>query len=114
MNTQGTINDRQRPGPSRSSQDILRNINQRVDRTEVICRESEVIGTETLGELANQRESLRRTNERITEANRDLDSTNKNLRYIYLKIATNKILLCLIIVMELVIIALQLYLKFFK
>lgn len=114
MNPQATFDDRHRPGPSGSSQDLLRNINQRVDRTEVICRESEVIGTETLGELANQRESLRRTNERITEANRDLDSTNKNLRYIYLKIATNKILLCLIILMELVIIAAQLYLKFFK
>lgn len=106
--------DRQQPGPSTSSHGLLNSINQRVDRVEVICKESEVIGTETLGELATQRESLRRTNERITGANRELDATNKNLRYMYLKIATNKFLLCFIILMELIIIAVQLYLKFFK
>lgn len=105
------------PGPSTSTSsgiDTLREVNQRVDRAEVICRESEVIATETLGELAHQREALGRTRDRVAEANRELDATNKNLKQIHWRIASNKILLCSIILMEAVIIGLQLYLKFFK
>lgn len=98
------------PGSSRNN--ILRDVNERVNRAEVICRESEGIATDTLGELSQQRESLARTRDRLTDANRELDSTNKNLKRIHLRLATNKLLLCSIILMEVVIIGLQLYLKF--
>lgn len=80
----------------------------------MICQESETIAQETLGELAHQRESLGRTRDRITGASRDLDATNKNLKYMYLRVFTNKLLLSSIILMEMVIIGLQLYLKFRK
>ena len=93
---------------------VLRGVNERVHRAEDICRESEVIATDTLGELAQQRESLGRTRERVTEANRELDSTNKNLKYIHLRLMTNKLLLCSIILMEIIIIGLQLYNRFIK
>lgn len=117
-------NDNWQPAPGRSSlqprqpqtsnADVLRGVNERVNRAEVICRESEAIATETVGELATQRESLGRTRERVLEANAGLETTNKNLKYIHFKIVTNKILLCSIILMELIIIGLQLYLKFSK
>ena len=73
-----------------------------------------MIATETLGELAQQREALGRTRDRVAEANRELGETNKHLKHIHWRIASNKILLCSIILMELVIIGLQLYLKFIK
>ena len=100
--------------PIRSSDDVLRGVNERVNRAEVICRESETIAQDTLGELAHQRDALTRTRDRVTDANAELDTTTKNLKYIYLKTVTNKVLLSSIILMELVIIGLQLYLKFKK
>lgn len=101
-------------GGNRSGSDVLRGVNERVSRAEVICRESETIAQDTLGELAHQRDALSRTRDRVTDANRDLDATNTNLKHIYLKTVTNKILLCSIIFMEMVIIGVQLYLKFRK
>lgn len=121
MATNNNYNNRQNSNSNRfqavnmqTGVDILQGVNQRVNRAEEIARESEVIATETLGELANQRETLGRTRDRLTDANRELDTTNKNLKYMYLRVATNKLLLSLIILMELVIIGSQLYLKFFK
>lgn len=102
------------PGSSSSSTSILRGVNNSVTRSEVICRESETIAKETLEELAHQRESLGRTRDRILDANTELNSTNKNLKYMHLRIVTNKLLLCSIILMEVIIIGLQLYLKFRK
>jgi hypothetical protein len=99
-------------GPSRTSHDLLRGTNERVNRAEVICRESETIAQDALGELAHQRESLGRVRDRVLETNTQLDETNKNLRYIYLRMFTNKLLLSSIILMEMIIIGLQLYLKF--
>ena len=101
-------------GTNRSSYNQLHGVNERVNRAEIICRESETIAQDTLGELANQRDALTRTRDRVTGANEELDVTNKNLKYIYMRTVTNKVLLCSIILMELIIIGLQLYLKFKK
>lgn len=99
-------------GPS--GRDIIRGMNERVDRVHVICKESEAIATDTLDELAVQREALTRTRNRLTDANRELDTTNRNLKSIHRRLASNKLLLGAIILMELIIIGCQLYLKFFK
>jgi len=102
------------PGSSSTTSDVLRGVNERVNRAEVICRESEAIAQDTLGELAHQRESLGRVRDRVGEANAELETTNKNLRYIYLRIFTNKLLLSFIILMEMIIVGAQIYTKFFK
>ena len=102
------------PAPSSSATNILKGINERVNRTEVICRESEVIATNTLGELANQRETLDRARERLAETNVELGDTNKALKSIHRRIAANKFLLGTIILLELLVIGCQLYLKFKK
>lgn len=103
------------PGTSSTTpNDVLRGVNERVYRAEVIARESETIAQDTLGELAHQRDSLGRIRDRVGEANAELETTNRHLRYIYLKIFTNKLLLSSIILMELFIIMVQLYSRFFK
>ena len=97
-----------------SSTDIIRGINSRVYRAEAICRESETIATDTLDELAHQQEALTRTRERLADTNRELITTNSTLKSIHRRLATNKLLLGAIILMELIIIGCQLYLKFVK
>ena len=102
------------PSSSSSNVNILRGVNDSVNRSEALCRETETIAQETLGELAHQRDALGRTRDRIIEANTELDSTNKDLKYLHRRIVSNKLLLCSIILMEVIIIGLQLYLKFKK
>lgn len=97
-----------------NGRDALLGINERLQRTETICRESEVVATETLGELANQRETLTRTRDRLNDADRELGSANRNLKSIHRRLATNKLLLTIIVIMELIIIGCQLYIKFLK
>lgn len=94
--------------------DILRRTNERLARTEVVCQESEAIATDTLDELANQRESLTRTRGGLQGANEQLSQTHSNLKSIYINLSTNKLLLMAIILAELVIIGCQVYIKFFK
>lgn len=97
-----------------SSVDVLRNVNERVKRAEATGRESVIIATETLGELAQQRETLLRARDNVIDANQDLDSANSKLKSMHRRIASNKFLLSAIILMELVIIGCQLYIKFLK
>lgn len=106
----GNLNNNANP----SNIDILVGVNERLNRAEVIARESEVIATDTLDELAHQRETLTRTRDRLTDANVELNTTNSALKSIHRRLASNKILLAAIILMELIIIGCQLYLKFFK
>lgn len=108
----GSLNNNSNINPS--NRDILFGVNERINRAEVIARESEVIATDTLDELANQRETLTRTRNRLTDANTELNTTNSALKSIHRRLASNKILLAAIILMELIIIGCQLYLKFFK
>lgn len=107
-------NDDQRPPNALPSTALIRGINERVDRAEVICKESQSIGASTLDELANQRETLSRTRERLAETNIELNDTNRVLKTIHRRIASNKFLLGFIILLELIIIGCQLYLKFTK
>lgn len=84
----------------------------RYHRIEEVCRESEAIATETLDELAHQRETLTNTRERLSGTNTDLNSTNNALKSIHRRLATNKFLLAAIILMEIIVIGCQIYLKF--
>lgn len=93
---------------------ILGRVNQRVGRAAVTSRETESIAEATLDELAHQRDALGRTRDRVTNANKELDETNKRLGTIHMRILTSRLLLGAIILLEIIIIALQLYLKFGK
>lgn len=69
-----------------------------------VAQESEQIGTEVVNELGVQREALVRTRERLTDTNQDLKKTHSMLKSMNRRVLTNKCLLIVIIVLELVII----------
>lgn len=120
-NRENAINFRDETGRNSNQQfriniphDPLRAINEHTTRAHEVCRESEVIAADSLDELARQRETLARTRDGLQDANQELDTTNKTLKSMHMRIATNKLLLHFIILMEVVIIGCQIYLKFFK
>lgn len=86
---------------------------QSVARSQVVAAESEQIGTEVIGELGEQRERLLRSKRRLSQTDEELNKTRKILNVMRLKVLTNKIVLGLIILLELVILGITVYLKFF-
>jgi len=83
-------------------------------RSTALALESERLGHETLDDLAIQRERLSGARDRLEEANREISSTRKLVRGIWVNLTTNKLLLCGIIVGEILIIIMIVYLKWFK
>ncbi len=93
---------------------ILERTNESVMRAEMVARESESIGTEVIGELGEQRESLVRTRERLDGTNDDLKRTRVLLRSINRRLLTNKCLLIFIILLEITIILFIVYMRFIR
>lgn len=86
---------------------------QSVARSQVVAAETEQIGREVINELGGQRETLLRAKRRLSETDHELDSSRRVLRLITRGVLTNKIALILIIVLEIIILGLTIYLKFF-
>ncbi|KAH0954344.1 hypothetical protein HN011_005992 [Eciton burchellii] len=86
---------------------------QSVARSQAVAAESEQIGTEVISELGEQRERLLRAKRRLSQTDDELNKTRKILNVMRLKVLTNKIVLILIILLELVILGITVYLKFF-
>ncbi|KAH7641391.1 uncharacterized protein LOC124491398 [Dermatophagoides farinae] len=72
-------------------------------RSEMVARETEEIGTNIVDELGNQRESLLRTRETLETNNENLKRTHRLIRTINTTLITNKCLLIVIILMEILI-----------
>lgn len=96
------------------SRSVLERSNQSVVRSQVIARESEQIGTEVIAELSEQRESLLRAKERLSQTDQSLDRTRKIMCTMKIRVLTNKFVLVTIIVLEIAILAIIIYIKFFK
>ncbi|XP_024870040.1 vesicle transport through interaction with t-SNAREs homolog 1B-like [Temnothorax curvispinosus] len=86
---------------------------QSVARSQAVAAESEQIGTEVISELGEQRDRLLRAKRRLSQTDEELNKTRKILNVMRLKVLTNKIVLILIILLELVILGIIVYLKFF-
>lgn len=86
---------------------------QSVARSQVIAAENEQIGTEVISELGEQRERLLRAKRRLSQTDEELNKARKILVVMRVKVFTNKIVLILIILLELVILGITIYLKFF-
>ncbi|EFN70891.1 Vesicle transport through interaction with t-SNAREs-like protein 1B [Camponotus floridanus] len=86
---------------------------QSVARSQVIAAENEQIGTEVISELGEQRERLLRAKRRLSQTDEELNKARKILVVMRVKVLTNKIVLILIILLELVILGITIYLKFF-
>ncbi|KAF7998249.1 hypothetical protein HCN44_009647 [Aphidius gifuensis] len=86
---------------------------QSFSRSQTVAAETEQIGREVINELGGQRETLLRAKGRLSETDQELDSSKKIMRLIARGVMTNKIVLILIIILEIAILLLTIYIKYF-
>ncbi|XP_031567944.1 vesicle transport through interaction with t-SNAREs homolog 1B-like [Actinia tenebrosa] len=85
-----------------------------IARSTRVAVETEQIGGEIIEDLTDQRESLIRTRDRLKETHEDLGRSRRILNSMAIRVATNKLLLLCIIIVELAILGGVVYIKFFK
>ncbi|OXU22716.1 hypothetical protein TSAR_011327 [Trichomalopsis sarcophagae] len=88
--------------------------NQSVAKSQAIAIETEQIGTEVIGELGEQRETLLRAKSRLNQTDQELDKSKKILNTMKKRILTNKFVLILIILLEIAILGCTVYIKYFE
>lgn len=93
---------------------ILERTSQSLYRTTQVALESEEIGTGVVEELSQQRETLIRTRERLTDTDDELGRSRRILKAMSRVAMTNKLVLIVIILLELCILAGLIYYKFFS
>ncbi|CAK9807187.1 Vesicle transport through interaction with t-SNAREs homolog 1B [Anthophora plagiata] len=92
---------------------ILDRSSQSIARSQAVAVESEQIGTEVLSELGEQRERLLRGNRRLIQTDEELNKTRKILNVMRSKILVQRCMLILIIFLEVAILGIVIYFKFF-
>ncbi|XP_076238356.1 vesicle transport through interaction with t-SNAREs 1b [Calliopsis andreniformis] len=86
---------------------------QSVARSQAVAIESEQIGTEVISRLGEQRERLLHAKRRLSQTDEELDKTRRILNMMRRRVLGNKFVLILIILLEIAILAIIIYLKFF-
>ncbi|PKU42471.1 vesicle transport through interaction with t-snares hypothetical protein [Limosa lapponica baueri] len=99
--------------------DSLNRASQSIERSHRIAAETDQIGTDIIEELGEQREQLERTKSRVrgetlVNTSENLSKSRKILRSMSRRVATNKLLLSIIIILELAILGGVVYYKFFR
>ncbi|XP_057315879.1 vesicle transport through interaction with t-SNAREs homolog 1B-like [Hydractinia symbiolongicarpus] len=94
--------------------DSLNRGSQSVARSQRIAAETDEIGVQIIGDLDDQRESLLRSKDKVAQTNADLTRSRRILNSMAIRLATNKILLVVIIIVEIAILAAVIYLRFIK
>lgn len=92
---------------------ILERTTQSVVRSQAAAAESEQIGTEVISELSQQRERLLRAKRRLSQTDDELDKARRVLNIMRRRVLMNKFVLVLIILLEVAILGIIVYLKFF-
>ncbi|XP_078037769.1 vesicle transport through interaction with t-SNAREs 1b [Augochlora pura] len=92
---------------------ILHSSTQSIARSQAVAIESENIATEVISELSEQRERLLRAKSRLTETDEELNKTKRILNTVRKRVLMNKFVLILIILLEITILGITVYLKFF-
>lgn len=92
----------------------IQETNASLARSNQVALETEQIGTEVISDLNDQRETLLRARNRLTNADDELGRSKNILRRMGNHILYNKIILILIIILEASILAGVVYIKFFK
>ncbi|XP_050713245.1 vesicle transport through interaction with t-SNAREs homolog 1B-like [Eriocheir sinensis] len=92
---------------------ILERTSASIARSTVIAVETEQVGTEVLGELGTQRETITRTRDRLVDADGEISRSKRIIRSISRNVVYNKILLIVIILLECAILGALIYWKFF-
>ncbi|KAJ7379939.1 Vesicle transport through interaction with t-SNAREs 1B [Desmophyllum pertusum] len=98
----------------RQGTDTLNRATESIARSTRVAVETEQIGDEIIDELGDQRESLVRTRDRLKDVDQDLSKSKRILNSMAIRIATNKLILLCIIIVELAILGAVVYIKFFK
>ncbi|KAG8126047.1 putative Vesicle transport through interaction with t-SNAREs-like protein [Naja naja] len=91
----------------------LNRATQSLDRTHQIAAETDQIGSDIIEELGGQREQLERTKGRLVNTNENLSRSRKILHSMSRRLMTNKLLLSVIIILEVIILGGLVYYKFF-
>lgn len=91
---------------------ILERTGESIVRSNQIAIETEAIGTEVISELNDQRETLLRAKNRLTNADDELSRTRIVLRKMQRNVLYNKIILICIILLEVTILVTVCYMKF--
>ncbi|KAK7080141.1 Vesicle transport through interaction with t-SNAREs 1B [Halocaridina rubra] len=92
---------------------ILERTSESIARSTTIAVETEQVGTEVLGELGTQRETLTRTRDRLVDTDAELGRSRKIIRAMSRNVLYNRILLIIIILLEMGILGGLVYWKFF-
>ncbi|BES99261.1 Snare region anchored in the vesicle membrane C-terminus [Nesidiocoris tenuis] len=82
--------------------------------SELIAVQTETIGTNVLGELNVQRETLVRAQNRLADIDTNLSKSRQLLNFMKRSVFMNKILLIFVIVCEIGILACLVYLKYLR
>lgn len=90
---------------------VLERSAQSVARSQAVAAENEQIGTEVISELGEQRERLLRAKRRLSQTDEELNRTRKILNAMRVKVLTNKAVLILIILLELIILEKKKFLR---
>jgi vesicle transport through interaction with t-SNAREs protein 1 len=83
-------------------------------RTHQVAAETDQVADEIVSELGTQRESLLRTRDRLHETDSNLARSRKILNTMMRRVMTNKMILAVIILLELGILGVVIWWKFFK
>lgn len=93
---------------------VLERTGESLARSHQIAIETENVGNEVVNELSEQREALLRTRNHLEHANEQLNNARSVTKKMTRNVIYNKILLVCIIIMEIVILLVLSYLKFFR
>lgn len=93
---------------------ILERTGDSLMRAEQVAMESETVGVEVIADLGEQREQLLKTRERLDGTNVELKRTDVIISSIHRRVLTNKCLLILIIILEVIILVCAIYYRIFR
>ncbi|XP_062596957.1 vesicle transport through interaction with t-SNAREs homolog 1B-like isoform X1 [Saccostrea cucullata] len=93
---------------------ILNRTSESIARSHQISAETDQIGVETIDELGRQRDVLERTKDRLVDTDSNLSRSRKILKTMAMRVMTNKMILIVVILLELGILGVVIWWKFFK
>ncbi|KOC69829.1 Vesicle transport through interaction with t-SNAREs like protein 1B [Habropoda laboriosa] len=92
---------------------LLEHSSESIARSQAVAAETEQIGAEVLSELEGQREQLLRGNRRLSQTDEELHEIRKILHVMRRKTLIQRCIYILIILIEVVILGIVIYFKFF-
>ncbi|XP_048737945.2 vesicle transport through interaction with t-SNAREs homolog 1B-like isoform X2 [Ostrea edulis] len=93
---------------------ILNRTTDSIARSHQISAETDQIGVDTIDELGRQRDVLERTRDRLVDTDTNLSRSRKILKTMAMRVMTNKMILIVVILLELGILGVVVWWKFFK